>query len=322
VDPAPKVVLQNRLVRCRAKLGELKPMMDSKQRNVNQLEKVLTAQNIGNADDVAFNFIDSVHDLTAHATSEHILLAEIETISEALDGDEGEQRPHDFKSASFSIPTTCGYCQASIWGLSKLGKTCKRCGVSVHAKCELKIPATCTGSKRISGGSTLSSRASTISRTSTKSGSIPTPSSFARVERSPPPEVIQARVVFEYTAASPYELSIGEGETVKILEEDDGSGWVKVANNSGGKGLVPASYVEVAGSEKESNITPRTSAQYVRGVYDYQATGEDEIPVKEGRMIRLTTGPRGGQKYGDGWWEGVDENGKKGIFPSNYVVLA
>jgi len=42
----------------------------------------------------------------------------------------------------------------------------------------------------------------------------------------------------------------------------------------------------------------------VRGVYDYQATGEDEIPVKEGRMIELTTGPRGGQNYGDGWWEG------------------
>jgi hypothetical protein len=146
-------------------------------------------------------------------------------------------------------------------------------------------------------------------------------------------------VVFEYTATSPYELSIGEGETVKVLEEDDGSGWVKVANNSGGKGLVPASYVEVVGSEEESNVTPRTSAQYgaliclrcsssasrlslraclttvtddynpwclivVRGVYDYPATGEDEISVKEGRMIRLTTGPRGGQKYGDGWWEG------------------
>ena len=52
-----------------------------------------------------------MHDLTAHATSEQILLAEIETVSEALDGDEGEQRPHEFKSASFSIPTTCGYCQ-------------------------------------------------------------------------------------------------------------------------------------------------------------------------------------------------------------------
>jgi hypothetical protein len=91
---------------------------------------MLTPQNVGNADDVAFvlflcspmceasrltsyrqNFIDSVHDLAAHGTSEQILLAEIETISEALKGDEGEQRPHDFKSTSFSIPTTCGYCQ-------------------------------------------------------------------------------------------------------------------------------------------------------------------------------------------------------------------
>lgn len=68
--------------------------------------------------------------------------------------------------------------------------------------------------------------------------------------------------MFGYTATSPYELSVGEGETVKFLEEDDGSGWVKVANNSGGKGLVPASYVEVVGSEKVSNVTPRTSAQY------------------------------------------------------------
>ena len=74
-------------------------------------------------------------------------------------------------------------------------------------------------------------------------------------------------MVFEYTATSPYELSIGEGETVKILEEDDGSGWVKVANTSGGKGLVPASYVEVVGSEKVSNVTPRTSAQYGTLIY-------------------------------------------------------
>lgn len=42
----------------------------------------------------------------------------------------------------------------------------------------------------------------------------------------------------------------------------------------------------------------------VRGVYDYQAAGEDEIDVKEGCMIQLTAGPRGGRNYGDGWWEG------------------
>jgi formin-binding protein 1 len=35
-----------------------------------------------------------------------------------------------------------------------------------------------------------------------------------------------------------------EGSNVHIVEEDDGSGWVKVADGKGGKGLVPASYVE------------------------------------------------------------------------------
>ena len=29
--------------------------------------------------------------------------------------------------------------QSSIWGLSKQGKTCKLCGLSVHSKCELKV---------------------------------------------------------------------------------------------------------------------------------------------------------------------------------------
>lgn len=80
-------------------------------------------------------------------------------------------------------------------------------------------------------------------------------------------------MVFEYAATSPYELSIGEGEAVKVLEEDDGSGWVKVANNSGGKGLVPASYVEVVGpEEKRSIVTPRTSAQYGASIYIHRFT--------------------------------------------------
>jgi hypothetical protein len=29
--------------------------------------------------------------------------------------------------------------QVSIWGLSKQGKTCKSCGLSVHSKCELNV---------------------------------------------------------------------------------------------------------------------------------------------------------------------------------------
>lgn len=59
--------------------------------------------------------------------------------------------------------------------------------------------------------------------------------------------------MYEYTSTSPYELSISEGETFKVLEEDDGCGWIKVENNSGKKGLVPASYVEEVGVKDQAN---------------------------------------------------------------------
>jgi hypothetical protein len=49
-----------------------------------------------------------------------------------------------------------------------------------------------------------------------------------------------------------------EGTIVRVIEPDDGSGWVKVENEAGNSGLVPASYLgpapvghESAGSGKE-----------------------------------------------------------------------
>lgn len=41
---------------------------------------------------------------------------------------------------------------------------------------------------------------------------------------------------------------------MQILEEDDGSGWIKVAD-SNGKGLVPASYVDLVEGEDEEEET-------------------------------------------------------------------
>jgi formin-binding protein 1 len=35
---------------------------------------------------------------------------------------------------------------------------------------------------------------------------------------------------------------------VRLLEPDDGSGWVKIVNELGQDGLVPASYIELATS--------------------------------------------------------------------------
>ena len=125
---------------------------------------------------------------------------------------------------------------------------------------------------------------------------------------------------------------------MQILEDDDGSGWVKVTDEHGGKGLVPASYVQategsdeepdeptpapaaVAPAAKTSKVRPPPpnrstkpsaqpkilgSGQYVKGLYAYQASGPDEIDVEDGELIELSAGPNGGQNYADGWWEGM-----------------
>jgi len=69
-------------------------------------------------------------------------------------------------------------------------------------------------------------------------------------------------IVFDFNASSPFELSVSgtsipsyheqylnylslEGTRVRIVEPDDGSGWVKITNDeTGDSGLVPATYVK------------------------------------------------------------------------------
>ncbi|KAI0357415.1 hypothetical protein OH77DRAFT_1450808 [Trametes cingulata] len=347
LEPAPKVYLQNRLSRCRAKLQELEPVLSSKRKEAEQLSKVVSAystdSSLGNVDEVLDNYLDARHELTFYATSGTVLSTESETISSALNGDEGAQSPHSFKSSSFSIPTTCAYCKSSIWGLSKQGKTCRACGISVHSKCELKLPADCTGTRHGSRGHATSDSVSPISSISRSSSvmtrgdaagssgqATPTPSSFARTSHTAEDSGPTARVLFDFSPTSPFELAVSAESIVHVLEEDDGSGWVKVADDSGAKGLVPASYIEFMSANPAPNSstsslssgTDQMSGEYVRGIYSYKAQGPDEIDVEEGKLIRLTEGPTGGRNYADGWWEGVDADGKRGIFPSNYVEAA
>lgn len=48
-------------------------------------------------------------------------------------------RISDYYYSRFAIGLPCYPFQSSIWGLTKQGKTCKLCGLSVHSRCELKV---------------------------------------------------------------------------------------------------------------------------------------------------------------------------------------
>ncbi|KAJ3009402.1 hypothetical protein NUW54_g2793 [Trametes sanguinea] len=356
VEPAPKVYLQNRLSKCRAKLQELEPVLSSKQKEADQLRKLVdtytsnstlgdpnevldklggfpddwsSARNrrqlrppskvmsspspLGSIDEELSPLYVRLDPVLATGTTFSL---EFRALMDVITGDEGAQSPHTFKSSSFSIPTTCAYC---------------------------KLPADCPGTRHGGRMHTPSGSLSDISRTSStisrpeslapsaSSGEVtPTPSSFAHASHISEEKGPTARVLFDFTPTSPFKLAVSgmswnlqgtarlftteralADSIVHVLEEDDGSGWVKVADESGGKGLVPASYVKFldvtpapnSSTSSLSSGTQPTTGEYVRGLYLYKASGPDEIDVEEGKLIRLTDGPTGGRNYADGWWE-------------------
>ncbi|KIM26021.1 hypothetical protein M408DRAFT_330805 [Serendipita vermifera MAFF 305830] len=346
VEPAPKVFLQNKLSKAEAKLKEAKEIVQTKEQEANA-NRVRIPQEKN--DEKTDKYLEGLHQVTLYKTSVALLEKELEVIRTALGDDIGAQQPHNFKSSSFSIPTTCEYCHSSIWGLAKQGKTCKQCGISVHTKCEMKMPAECTGTKpgHTHTRSSLSlskleafSESKMLSPTpkTAITPSAATPSSFTTT--APPPQheehpTIWATVVFDFVASSPFEISVNEGTRVKVMEEDDGSGWIKIFKESTEtSGLVPASYLKLdkdEDSDDETMVEPNLSMpipgalptqrsnRYVVALYDYEAQGDDELPLVAGERVELSGGENGGDRYGEGWWEGFNSHGRLGIFPSNYV---
>jgi hypothetical protein len=53
----------------------------------------------------------------------------------------------------------------------------------------------------------------------------------------------------------------------------------------------------------------------VTALYDYDSTGPDELSLVSGQRFELTDV---GFDYGEGWAEGR-QDGRGGVFPSNYV---
>jgi hypothetical protein len=104
-------------------------------------------------------------------------------------------------------------------------------------------------------------------------------------------------------------------------------------NDDGETGLVPATYIEEtnAAPAPVPTSTPGRAQQgsgeqgpyrvlaprgrdfcsiddlplsIVRALYPYQAQGADELSLKEGDILELSSGIHGGKDYAEGWWEG------------------
>ncbi|EAW11751.1 putative actin polymerization protein Bzz1 [Aspergillus clavatus NRRL 1] len=173
------------------------------------------------------------------------------------------------------------------------------------------------------------------------------------VSAPPPSESTKAseprgKMMYAYQAGGADEITVQEGDSVTIVEPDDGSGWMRVRAGSL-EGLVPAAYVEsapapspapsaspafterpgstysnssasVAGSMAAKRVGPAVAprrgakkVQYVEALYDYEARSEMEWSMVEGDRFVLVN-----RDSGDGWAD-VERGGVTKSVPANYI---
>ncbi|EAU29398.1 conserved hypothetical protein [Aspergillus terreus NIH2624] len=147
-----------------------------------------------------------------------------------------------------------------------------------------------------------------------------------------PGEGIQALVQFDYEKAEDNEIDLREGEYVTNIEMVDKDWWLGF-NVRGEKGLFPSNYVELVETAPEHPSTNTHSAPEPAppteptpaapgaadepsavALYDYEAAEDNELSFPENAEITNITFPD------DDWWYG-EYNGRKGLFPANYVEL-
>lgn len=327
VDEQAKIYLSNKLAKTADKLQMVNEQIASKHKDRDGLQNLMDAYtrnpSTGDADQVSENVIETVRQITLLEIQKDRYSTTISVISSVI-GDSSSGTRHTLVKTTFTIPTTCDYCQEKIWGIASKAYTCKTCGYNCHVKCEMKVPPYCSTS---GGGSSAGQRtkvnrvASGPTPTSATSGSSSmnisplahTSSSSVNVSASGA-SGSTGRVIYGYEAMNDDELTVNEGDAIRVISSDDGSGWVRVECNRK-EGLVPASYVEIhsgIASSAASSIRNTTQSLQVRAIYDYDAQNADELSMREGDVIDVT------QQGTDGWWFGVLK-GQTGQFPSTYV---
>ncbi|KAG0022473.1 hypothetical protein BGZ80_000175 [Entomortierella chlamydospora] len=331
VDDNARVFLSNKLMKLRRKQAQVTVDINNRLKDMEGLlnlrEAYTSNSSLGDAEEVSENIIETGRSITLLQTMAALYDSEINTIVQAV-GETGVQnQPHDFKAASFTIPTSCDYCQSTIWGIAKQGFTCRDCGYNCHSKCEMKVPPNCSNVK---GGAKAQRNSMSLSPTTVNTmSSLPpefapsaTPISelshqasttVKESESNISLDQVQAHVIYDYKATSPGELSVKAGDVVTVVEGDDGSGWATCRLNGSAPGLIPASYIEIEQSyEASSEAGP---VQKVKVLYDYDAQSDLELTIREGDVIVLTS-----TDCSEGWWEGT-LRGVTAQFPASYVEM-
>jgi hypothetical protein len=79
----------------------------------------------GDASDVLDKIHDAKYEMHLLQINRIKIATQIQTIRDEIGDFPADFSAHEFRPASFAIPTTCNFCQQSLWGVSKAGLSCK-----------------------------------------------------------------------------------------------------------------------------------------------------------------------------------------------------
>jgi SH3 domain-containing kinase-binding protein 1 len=127
--------------------------------------------------------------------------------------------------------------------------------------------------------------------------------------------MVDCRVTFDYDPENEDELKLRVGDIITDVDQQDGGWWEGTLN--GIRGVFPDNFVEVIPKSVPPPRPPDLSKSSrkewrAKVTFSYKAENDDELCLEVGQEILVTS------QEEEGWWEGV-LNGKRGVFPSNFV---
>ncbi|KAK3988294.1 hypothetical protein QBC44DRAFT_329494 [Cladorrhinum sp. PSN332] len=336
VDDSAKVYLRNVLNKSKSQLGELRREVDKKRREVEamkqQKQRVREGREQRDEATLVGQIFMAQEDL--HQADRKRVAAEVETstITSVVGDVTLGAKNHNFKSQTFKIPTNCDLCGERIWGLSAKGFDCRDCGYTCHSKCEMKVPAECPGEQSkeerkklkqerqeaanallkpttgLGGGPRASvdhvaelpalSRSDTVNSVNSGYAASAQRSMTSPAEETPPdiPTSTRPTSSIVVPTSTPTPASTGARKNRIIAPP-------------------PKSYI----SELPGSIPNGSSSkpeQKGKMVYAFEAGGEGELTVAEGREVTILE-----PDAGTGWIK-VRAGYKEGLVPASYVEIS
>lgn len=147
---------------------------------------------------------------------------------------------------------------------------------------------------------------------------------------SPGPQYVVA--VYDYDASDEGEISYKAGDQIEVLEADQAEEWwegkvIRTGDlgsfqilftqgweNIQTKFLKPPSGLKRGDSRNATRNGGATEIK-ARALYDYTASGDDEISLKQNETIIIISKNTGSPD----WWQGENSSHQRGQFPSSYV---